>query len=66
MFQEFYNSNSVEKFPRVFGMTASPIIGKGNDSFYQYCIPLFFCNAFCTVNMLLTYIIFFIYLRVRT
>jgi hypothetical protein len=27
-FQEFYNN--VDKPPRVFGMTASPIIGKGN------------------------------------
>jgi len=28
IFQEFYNN--LDKPPRVFGMTASPIIGKGN------------------------------------
>jgi hypothetical protein len=28
VFQEFYNN--ADKHPRVFGMTASPIIGKGN------------------------------------
>jgi hypothetical protein len=28
IFQEFYNN--ADKHPRVFGMTASPIIGKGN------------------------------------
>uniref|UniRef100_A0A0D3FXT9 Dicer-like protein 4 n=1 Tax=Oryza barthii TaxID=65489 RepID=A0A0D3FXT9_9ORYZ len=35
-FEEFYNSNSVEKFPRVFGMTASPIIGKGGSNKLNY------------------------------
>jgi endoribonuclease Dicer len=34
--KEFYNSNSVEKFPRVFGMTASPIIGKGGSNKLNY------------------------------
>uniref|UniRef100_A0A0E0KSN5 Dicer-like protein 4 n=1 Tax=Oryza punctata TaxID=4537 RepID=A0A0E0KSN5_ORYPU len=35
-FEEFYNSNSVERFPRVFGMTASPIIGKGGSNKLNY------------------------------
>ncbi|XP_006653591.1 endoribonuclease Dicer homolog 4 [Oryza brachyantha] len=34
--KEFYNSNSVERLPRVFGMTASPIIGKGGSNKLNY------------------------------
>jgi hypothetical protein len=36
IFQEFYNS--VDKPPRVFGMTASPIIGKGISDLRQYFV----------------------------
>ncbi|KAG8082639.1 hypothetical protein GUJ93_ZPchr0014g47687 [Zizania palustris] len=34
--KEFYNNNGVAKFPRIFGMTASPIIGKGGSNKLNY------------------------------